>query len=288
MMRLCLVFVQIPLILLVFSSHGALQAELRVACVGDSITEGLDLGDASYPSRLGSLLGDSYTVHNYGAAGYAVLNKSDMPYKTTVQYKESLSWNPDIVLLLLGTNDSKPENWKYKEEFISDLRELALSYQALSKRPRIILGTPPPVYGGFDQSIVSNQIVPRIRLFANESHWEYIEFHDRLLDAGNYFPDGIHPNAAGTALMAAIACEFIIRFDNTPPSLMISAKSSSLIEIQWQSRSPGYVVQERSFIDGRSSDWIVSKGIIPKNDGSKISAIIQHSNLSGFLRLWRP
>ena len=86
-----------------------------------------------------------------------------MPYRTTAEYKASLSWNPDIVLILLGTNDSKPENWKYKEEFISDLRVLVLSYQALSKRPRIILGTPPPVYGGFDQSIVSNQIVPRIR-----------------------------------------------------------------------------------------------------------------------------
>ena len=59
--------------------------------------------------------------------------------------------------------------------------------------------------------------------------------------------------------MAAIACDFIVRLDSTPPLLMISAKSSSLIEIQWQSRSPGYVVQERSFIDQHSSDWIVSK-----------------------------
>ena len=287
-MRLYLVFVHLPLFLLVFTSNGPLQAEVKVACVGDSITEGINLGDRSYPSRLGSLLGDSYTVHNYGAAGYAVLSKSDMPYRTTAEYKASLSWNPDIVLILLGTNDSKPENWKYKEEFISDLRVLVLSYQALSKRPRIILGTPPPVYGGFDQSIVSNQIVPRIRFFAKESQLEYIEFHDRLLDAEKYFPDGIHPDAAGTALMAAIACDFIVRLDSTPPLLIISAKSSSLIEIQWQSRSPGYVVQERSFIDQHSSDWIVSKGIIPKNDGSNLSAIIQHSNLSGFLRLWRP
>ena len=68
-MRLDLVFVQLPLFLLAFTSHGPLQAEIRVACVGDSITEGINLGDTSYPSRLGSLLGDSYTVHDYGAAG---------------------------------------------------------------------------------------------------------------------------------------------------------------------------------------------------------------------------
>lgn len=88
-MRLYLVFVHLPLFLLVFTSNGPLQAEVKVACVGDSITEGLNLGDRSYPSRLGSLLGDSYTVHNYGAAGYAVLSKSDMPYRTTADIKQA-------------------------------------------------------------------------------------------------------------------------------------------------------------------------------------------------------
>ena len=56
-MRLYLVFVHLPLFLLVFTTNGPLQAEVKVACVGDSITEGINLGDRSYPSRLGSLLG---------------------------------------------------------------------------------------------------------------------------------------------------------------------------------------------------------------------------------------
>jgi|GEM_PF-4351511 len=49
-----------------------LHAVLRIACIGDSITEGAWLEDPateSYPSRLQAILGTRYSVCNYGASG---------------------------------------------------------------------------------------------------------------------------------------------------------------------------------------------------------------------------
>lgn len=39
----------------------------------------------------------------------------------TKEYIESQNFQPDIVLIKLGTNDTKPQNWKYKDEFMGDL-----------------------------------------------------------------------------------------------------------------------------------------------------------------------
>ena len=58
------------------------------------------------------------------------------------QYLESLDFLPNIVLIKLGTNDTKPWNWEHKADFIDDYKTLINSYRALSTKPRIILLTP--------------------------------------------------------------------------------------------------------------------------------------------------
>ena len=60
----------------------------------------------------------------------------------TKEYIESQNFQPDIVLIKLGTNDTKPQNWKYKDEFMADYQHLIDSYKALNSHPRIILLTP--------------------------------------------------------------------------------------------------------------------------------------------------
>ena len=47
---------------------------LRVACIGDSITEG-----SGYPDNLRMLLGTNYTVGNFGVSGSTVSLKSVNP-----------------------------------------------------------------------------------------------------------------------------------------------------------------------------------------------------------------
>jgi len=39
--------------------------------------------------------------------------KGDYPYMKEKMYGEALKFNPNIVVLKLGTNDSKPHNWVF-------------------------------------------------------------------------------------------------------------------------------------------------------------------------------
>jgi len=90
------------------------QAQTKVACIGDSITAGYGLsnpGADSYPAQLQSLLGSGYKVNNYGWSGTTVQKTGDSPYWNVSYYNDSRNWAPNIVVIMLGTNDSKSWNW---------------------------------------------------------------------------------------------------------------------------------------------------------------------------------
>ena len=121
----------------------------RIACVGDSITYGAGISHIaknSYPARLQSLLGKHYQVKNYGASGYTMQKAADYPYWEHPNFQKSMDFQPDIVLLMLGTNDGKTYNWVSAETFISDYKEMILRYQALDSNPKIYLMTPATVF----------------------------------------------------------------------------------------------------------------------------------------------
>ena len=103
---------------------------IRVACIGNSITYGAFIPNREmncYPAQLQAYLGDGYEVKNFGASGRTILSKGDYPYSETDTYKASLEYQPDIVLIKLGTNDTKPQNWKYKNEFKDNYQTLITS-----------------------------------------------------------------------------------------------------------------------------------------------------------------
>ena len=56
------------------------DSQIRVACVGDSITYGSGIKgwpNGTYPDILGNMLGDSYIVNNYGYSGRTAQAKAD-------------------------------------------------------------------------------------------------------------------------------------------------------------------------------------------------------------------
>ncbi len=136
------------------------------------------------------------------------------------------------------------------------------------RRPPIYDGTLPP----FDQSVVKNEIAPTIRSLAKELELEFLEFHDRLVNEGQYFPDGIHPNGTGTALMASTASEVIGHFNADAPTALIFTVSSSRMGIEWLIHSPGYVLQECESLSQDASDWKIVRFTAPKHKGSVICA----------------
>ena len=83
------------------------NSKIRITCVGDSITDGIGAsnGQNTYPAQLQKILGDKYEVLNKGVSGTTVTNSDDRAYTKTSRYRESLNSQPDIVIILLGTND---------------------------------------------------------------------------------------------------------------------------------------------------------------------------------------
>lgn len=52
------------------------------------------------------MLGDGYEVKNFGAAGYGFLKSNYLSYWNSQQHMDALKSNPDIMVFMLGTNDS--------------------------------------------------------------------------------------------------------------------------------------------------------------------------------------
>ena len=190
----------------------------RVACIGDSLTWGFSLPDPlrqSYPALLQERLGAEYEVRNFGCNGASVRCDSDLPFVETLAYSESLVWNPDIVLLMLGSNDATPWSWD-AVAFRDDYERLVASYRELPSLPRVILIAPIRMFrvvgmtfGGLSPEILEEGVRPVIREVAGECGLQCLDLVDLFTDA-RYCYDGVHPNAEGVRLMGeAIYKEFL-------------------------------------------------------------------------------
>src|SRR3954471_17052480 len=142
-------------------------AKTKVACVGDSITFGAGIKDRAktYPADLQNLLGDQYDVKNFGVSGATLLKKGDKPYDKEKAYKASLDFKPDVVVIKLGTNDSKPQNWdKHKDDFAVDYKAMIDAFRQANPQVKVYCAFPVPVYppGAFKirDEIVKPEIVP--------------------------------------------------------------------------------------------------------------------------------
>ena len=151
------------------------QEKTKIACVGNSITYGAgikDRGNDSYPSVLNRLLGtDKYEVRNFGVSARTLLSKGDHPYINEQAYRDAKAFNPDIVTIKLGTNDTKPHNWKYNAELKEDLRALVKSFQELPSNPTVYLCYPIPATNlswGINDSTSLHHIIPCIAEVAKE------------------------------------------------------------------------------------------------------------------------
>ena len=188
---------------------GRSDSVTRIACVGDSITYGAAIRDRAnhcYPKVLGDLLGKGYTVRNYGVNGATLLKNGDRPYWKLSAFKQATDFGPNVVILKLGTNDTKPQNWgKVGKEYEADLRAMVTHFKSLPIKPMIYLCLPVPVYQtrwGINEKTVKGGVIPVIRKVARDESLTVIDLYQALSGKPAMFPDKIHPNAAGAKLMA--------------------------------------------------------------------------------------
>ena len=219
------------------------EGAVRVACLGNSITDGFGIDMASaygYPAMLQKKLGDGYWVRNFGVSSRTMLNKGDWPYMNEPAWRDALDFKPEIVIIKLGTNDSKPENWQYNAEFKQDLEQMIFTLRpdlkqyadmpakkaqkamakALAKaaksgatpaKPQIYLCTPIPAFKStwnINDSVIVNGVIPIQQEVALKYGLEVIDLHTLFANDGDkVLPDGIHPDAKGAARMADIIAD---------------------------------------------------------------------------------
>jgi lysophospholipase L1-like esterase len=188
-------------------------AGTRVACVGDSITAGrIASAGNGYPEALGRMLGAAWTVRAFGISGATAIKAppGGPAYVSTSQFEDSKSFSPEVVVIMLGTNDAKTVNWNDGNNTLeADYRALIAGYAALPSRPRIHAVLPPPALAssfGIDPAVLATGVLPIIRRVAAGGGATLVDVNasfgpDPSLYFGKGAPadtgDGVHPNDAG-------------------------------------------------------------------------------------------
>jgi lysophospholipase L1-like esterase len=182
------------------STQKASAQVIRVACVGDSITEW-----SHYTDDLQDMLGDGYLVENFGVAGSAVLKNSDKPYMNQAAFQQAKDFQPSVVIIMLGTNDAKDSNYRYITNFPNDYKQLIGECNSLSDDQHIWLVKPPPIYDntlGLNDTNLEQGIIPEIEQVATNLNLPTIDVNQALANHSDYFIDGVHPNSDGAQLIA--------------------------------------------------------------------------------------
>lgn len=196
-------------IIIMTALTGLGKERIKVACFGNSITEGSGISDKisdSYPGVLQVLLGDDYEVRNFGISGYTLMLRTDRPLMSSDLFRRALDWNPDIVTIKLGSNDAKLRNDRIiATDFERDLSHMVGIMESLPSRPKIYLCTPAPATAiayDINDSIIVCKEIPIIKKVAAEKGLEVIDLHESLQPYGDFFPDHVHPNEAGAIVIA--------------------------------------------------------------------------------------
>lgn len=204
----------LALVLLLFVSCS--KKEIKVACVGDSITEGYALASESksaYPAILESILGANYSVINCGRSSTTVQKKGDVPFWHSNQFSNIFALNPDIIVIKLGHNDLrqrmdgiKGSNWN-AENFSKDYQAMIDTFKTIPNKPKIFICLPIPIYKNNwnfngDSAIRVSNIIPAIKNLAKANNLPVIDLYTKMSNQPENFSDGIHPNEKGARIMA--------------------------------------------------------------------------------------
>ena len=206
-------------------------AATNVACVGNSITEGYGIwADKKYPDHLQEMLGSDYAVTNFGVSSMTFAGEkikggdNNSSYWKTDKFKAALASSPNIVVIELGTNDSKyfmesaDGNYNYlygqceKSQLYTDYEALIDTFAHLPTNPEIYATLQPYSnnvgWAIMDTAIVS-QINPIIKETAVKKGVNIIDLHTLFQTPAWFLDDSVHPNATGAQELAKIVNKYM-------------------------------------------------------------------------------
>ena len=199
----------------------------KIACVGDSLTAGHSWPKESYPVYLGEELGADYEVGNFGFNGASICGYNPNIFKKYVDqtvYPASLEMDADIVVIMLGTNDSK--DWpKSEPEFAGLYTELVNSYKENNPDVKILMVTAPPTMAdnkfSIPNDVIRDNVVPAQRKLAEELGLPMLDLRQIMEEMdGGYEAmirqdaafDGVHFSVEGAKYLAKLVAEAIYEF----------------------------------------------------------------------------
>lgn len=222
--------------LLILSTSLWAKRVIRVACVGNSITYGAGISNReknSYPAQLQYYLGGDYEVRNFGSNGATVQLDGDYPYVSTGVYNESKNFLPDIVLIKLGTNDTKPQNWKNKKYFMHEYQTLIDTYRSLDSHPQIILLTPIRCFltenNTINPHIIEEEVCSVVEQLAYNNGLGIINLHNLFGNQWNQviMPDRLHPSSIGTGMIARKIGDYLLNTVQWKTSTFVPRNATS-------------------------------------------------------------
>jgi acyl-CoA thioesterase I len=278
------------LITFLINSTFSQAYKVRMVMIGNSITFGATLtapATESYPGQLKTMLssvyGDTVEIKNYGVSARTMLKNADNPYWKEPYFKTALKYVPDIVLICLGTNDSRPFIWDaWGSEYLADYQSMIDTFRYRNPDTKFIVCKPTPIWAGHiygtnfsnshNDSVLVNQIIPLIDTVAKRNGAILMDFHTPFTDSLQLFPDKLHPNAEGQKQIASLLYDMIQEKDlihevqtglayvsDFGPAKTPVAEGAA-VELKWST-----IFADSAFLDGKSVDLTGSIKVTARN-----------------------
>ena len=211
----------LSLLLVLFFSASCVDRKssvppLKVVCLGDSITFGYKLADPvhqSFPGQIDKQAQGHWKILNCGVNGATVLAKGDIPISSQKAYERALKAKSDVIILMLGTNDTKHHNFQFRDEFVGDYVNLVKTLQGIPSHPYIIACSIPPILKNYPNGLTTEreqEINKMIRKAVTATEVDFLDIYTALSKNRAYFIDGVHPNASGAKVIATLVYNKIV------------------------------------------------------------------------------
>jgi hypothetical protein len=194
-----------------------IQPILKVAIIGDQMALGEKMKHAetdAYPIQLQSLLGENYIIKTFAVNNTTVLRKGNQPIWEDTLFQDAQDFQPNIVIIHLGWNDTKIRNWwRYGDEFIIDYGEMIDTFAALGSKPKVMLCRPSRIFdtvNSMNDSTLIVGVLPNIDSLGVRRNLETIDLYQILEQRGDLFKYGIYPNKLACRIMAETIYDAII------------------------------------------------------------------------------
>lgn len=188
-----------------------------VAIIGDQITMGEKLKNPEtqgFPAKLATLLGERYILKTFAVEDATILRKGNRPIiKDTTIYDAIRYFEPDIVVINLGTNDTKIRNWwRYGDNFTADYESFIDTLVQLTDSSRIMVCRPTRIFDNYktiNDSCMQAGVLPAIDSVVVWKRVEVIDLHGITQHRGDLFTKGVYPKPLANRIIAELIADAI-------------------------------------------------------------------------------